>query len=101
MFSMTKKVKRKKLYCVICGKYRKFEKLSYLLEKKKSVLFIICSKCKNDKTVLLAKSKLNSIGVLISNALIDSVISHEELVLINDVVKEYNEMKEEIKNLNS
>ena len=28
-------------------------------------------KKKHDKTVLLAKSKLNSIGVLISNALID------------------------------
>ena len=37
----------KKLYCVICGKYRKFEKpkISYLLEK--TVLSIICGKCKN------------------------------------------------------
>ena len=37
----------KKLYCVICGKYRKFEKpkISYLLEKT-SLLSIICSKCK-------------------------------------------------------
>ena len=37
----------KKLYCVICGKYRKFEKskLSYFLEKT-LVLLIICSKCK-------------------------------------------------------
>ena len=34
---------------VICGKYRKFEKpkISYLL-KKTLVLFIICSKCKNE-----------------------------------------------------
>ena len=33
----------KKLYCVICGKYRKFEKpkISYLLEKT-LVLSIIC-----------------------------------------------------------
>ena len=39
----------KKLYCVICSKYRKFEKLkiSYLLEKK-LVLSIISSKCKNE-----------------------------------------------------
>ena len=39
----------KKLYCVICGKYRKFEKpkISYLLEKT-LVLSIICSKCKNE-----------------------------------------------------
>ena len=37
----------KKLYCVICGNYRKFEKpkISYLLGKA-SVLSIICSKCK-------------------------------------------------------
>ena len=39
----------KKLYCVICGKYRKFEKpkTSYLLEKT-LVLSIICSKCNNE-----------------------------------------------------
>ena len=63
----------KKLYCIICGKYRKFEqpKILYLLEKT-LVLSIICSKCKNEnekifkKEVLLAKPKLNSIEVLIS-----------------------------------
>ena len=32
-------------------------------------------------------------------ALIESVISHNEFVLINNVLKEYNEMKEAIKNL--
>ena len=53
-------------------------------------------KKKHDKIVLLAKSKLNSIEVLISKALIDSVISHDEFVLINNVLKEYNEMKEGI-----
>ena len=39
----------KKLYCVICSKYRKFEKLkiSYVLEKT-LVLSIISSKCKNE-----------------------------------------------------
>ena len=56
-------------------------------------------KNKLDKIVLLPKSKLNSIKVLISKALIDSVISHDEYALINNVLKEYNEMKEEIKNL--
>ena len=49
---------------------------------------------KHDKIVLLAKSKLNSIEVLISKALIDSVISHDEFVLINDVLKDYNITKE-------
>ena len=50
--------------------------------------------------VLLAKSKLNRIDVLISMALIDSVISHDEFVLMNNALNEYNEMKEEIQNLN-
>ena len=57
------------------------------------------NKKKHDKIVLLAKSKLNSIKVLISKDLIDSVISHDEIVLINNVRKEYDKMKEEMKNL--
>ena len=48
---------------------------------------------------MLAKSKLNSVEVLISKALIDSVVSHDEFVLINNVLKEYKKMKEETKNL--
>ena len=54
---------------------------------------------KHYKIVLLSKSKLNNIEVLISKALIDSVISHDEFVLINNALKEYNEIKEEIKKL--
>ena len=38
----------------------------------------IIKKKKHDKTVLLARSKLNSMEVLISKALIDSVIIHDE-----------------------
>ena len=56
-------------------------------------------KKKHDKIVLLPKSKLNSIEVLISKTLIDSKISHYEFVLINNVVKEYDNMTEEIQNL--
>ena len=48
---------------------------------------------------MLAKSKLNSMEVLISKALTDSVISHDELVVMNEVLREYNETKEEIKSL--
>ena len=48
---------------------------------------------------MLAKSKLNSIEVLISVALMDSLIGHDEFVLTNNVLQDYNEMKEEIKNL--
>ena len=43
-----------------------------------------------------AKSKLSSIEVLTNKALIDSVISHDEFVLTNDVLKEYEKIKEEI-----
>ena len=39
------------------------------------------------------------IQVLISKALIDSSISHNEFFLINNVLKEYGDMKEEIKTL--
>ena len=56
-------------------------------------------KKKHDKIVLLPKSKLNSIEVLISKTLIDSKISHYEFVLINNVVKEYDNMTKEIQNL--
>ena len=46
-----------------------------------------------------AKSRLNNIKVLISKALIDSIISLDEFVLINNVLKEYREMKEGTRNL--
>ena len=46
---------------------------------------------------MLAKYKLNTVEVLISKALIDSVIRYDEYVLINNVRKEYNYFKEEIK----
>ena len=46
---------------------------------------------------MLEKDKLNTIEVLISQSLIDSYISHDEFVSVNNVLKEYNEMKEEIK----
>ena len=44
--------------------------------------------------MFIAKSKLGSIEVLISKVSIHSVISHDEFVLINDVLKEYSEIKE-------
>ena len=47
---------------------------------------------------MLAKSKLNSIEILISKAWNDWVISHDEFVLIYNAHIEYVEMKEEIKN---
>ena len=50
---------------------------------------------KHDKIVLLAK-KLNTIEVLISKPLIDSYINHDELISINNVLRDYNEIKEEM-----
>ena len=57
-------------------------------------------KKKRDKIVLLAKSKLNSIEVFISKTLINSNISHDEFVLIHNVLKELYDMKEEIRDSN-
>ena len=47
--------------------------------------------------ILLAKSKLNEIEVLISKALIYSVISHDEFILMNNVLKDYDDMKKKPK----
>ena len=52
----------------------------------------------HDKIVLLEKSKLNSTEVLISKALIVWNIIHNEFVLMNNVLKEFYVMKEELKN---
>ena len=48
----------KKIYCVICSKYRKFQKskISYLLEKT-LVLSIICCKCKNEDEKLFKEEE--------------------------------------------
>ena len=51
--------------------------------------------------MLLAKSKLNSIEVLISMVLIDPNISHDEFILINNVPKEFYDIKKETKKFNS
>ena len=44
-----------------------------------------------------AKYKLNSIEALNSKALVDSNISHDELVSINNALTEFYDMKKEIK----
>ena len=47
---------------------------------------------------MLAKTKLNIKEVVFSKAVIDSYISHDEVISVNSVLKEYSEMKEVIKN---
>ena len=56
-----------------CAVTKEIKKYKSIIKKKKK---------KNDK---IAKSKLNSIEFVVSKALIDSVISHGEFVLINNV----------------
>ena len=53
------------------------------------------------KQCCLQNLKSNSIEVLISKTLIDSNINHDSVVLINNVLNEYDDTKEEIKNLNT
>ena len=48
--------------------------------------------------MLLAKTKLNTTEVFISKTLIDSYANHHEFVTVNNMLREYNKMKEEIKN---
>ena len=74
--------------CVITAGIKKYN--SMIKKKKKN----------HDKIVLLAKSTLNNIEVLITKALIDSNISHNKSVFINNVRKEFYNMKEEIKSSN-
>ena len=48
---------------------------------------------------MLAKSKLNGIGTLISQALIDLEINHEEFVAIFKEKDKYEKMKQNNKNV--
>ena len=48
---------------------------------------------------MLAKSKLNSIETLISQALIDMEISHEEFIAIFKEKDKYEKMKENVRNV--
>ena len=49
--------------------------------------------------MLLRNGKLNTIEILISKALINSYISNHGFISVNDMLREYYELKEEIKNL--
>ena len=71
--------------------------ITALIKKYKSI--VKKKKKKHDEIVLLAKSKLNSIALLISQALINSFLSRTEFILIRNILKEHYEMKEEIQNL--
>ena len=57
-------------------------------------------KKKHDKILMLAKSKLNSIETLISQALIDMEISHEEFIVIFKKEGKYEKMKKYLRSEN-
>ena len=48
---------------------------------------------------MLAKSKLNSIETLVSQALVDIEISHEKFVMIFKEKDKYEKMKENVRNV--
>ena len=58
---------------------------------------IIKKKEKKTWQICVVKT-LNTIEVFISKVLINSYVNHYEFVYVNNVLREYNKMKEEIKN---
>ena len=58
-------------------------------------------KKKHNKSVMLARSKLNSIENKISEALINNAISHKDFITIINEDKKYWELKESIRIMNS
>ena len=67
------------------------QKITEYNEKKKK---------KHDKILMLAKSKLNSIETLISQALIDMDINHEEFITILKEKGKYEKMKDNLRSEN-
>ena len=63
-------------------------------------LLNITRKKKHDKILMLAKSKFNSIDTLISQALIDMDISHEEFITILKEKDRYEMMTDNLRNEN-
>ena len=74
----------------ICAIASRIKQYKSIVKKKKNT---------RNKKVLLAKFKLNRIEFLISKTLIGSNISHEEFVWIDNMLKEYDNIKEQIINL--
>ena len=67
----------------------------------KTLLKIKRNKKEHIKVVLLARSKLNSTEKIISKALLDNKISHEDFTAIINEEKNYQELKEIIRLMKS
>ena len=89
LVSINIKIRSSAIGLKICAKTAEIKSINQLRKGKK-----------HDEIVLLAKSKLNSIEVLIFKALVYSNISHDEFILMNGMLNELYHMKEEIKNSN-
>ena len=76
-----------KIYAIPAG----IKKYKSIIKKKKE-------KRKKHNKLSVVRKKLDTIEFLISYSLMDSHISHDEFVSVNNVFREYNEIKEEIKN---
>ena len=63
----------------------------------KKLLSTTRNRKKKHKILMLAKIKLNSIETLITQALIDMKISHEEFIVIFKEKEKYEKMKEKFK----
>ena len=67
----------------------------------KKLLKTTRNKKKHNKIIMLARSKLNSIESKVSEALINSEISHEDFMIIINEEKSCRELKESIRMMNS
>ena len=74
---------------ITCAIIAGIKKYNSIIKKKKK---------KRNKIVLLGEYQLNTIKVLISEALTDLYISHDKFVSVNNMLRENHETKEEIKN---
>ena len=64
---------------------------------KKYNLIIKKKRKKHEKVVSLGKTKLNTIEVVVPKALRDLYINHDEFASVNNMLREYNKMKDEMK----
>ena len=71
--------------CAVAGEIKNISQLSRKRKKR------------HDTIVLLAKTKLYTVEVLISKALINSYIDHDQFISVNNVLRENNEIKENLK----
>ena len=80
----------------------RLKKVNFTIIGKKEMLKTTRNKKKkNDKIVMLARSKLSNIESKISEALINSEISHEDFMTIINEEKIYRWLKESIRTMNS